>query len=50
MLMTKKVIKNLPVLYSQEKVADPICKLKFFTPDADWTWYITEGKEQYDGD
>lgn len=45
-LMTKEVIKNLPALYSQENVEDPMVVLKFFTPDADWTWYITEGGEE----
>jgi len=49
-LMTQKVIKSLPALYSQEDVKDPICKLKFFTPDSSWTWYIIEGQKQEDGD
>lgn len=47
-LMTQEVIKNLPDLYSQEEVKDPIVKLKFFTPDADWTWYVTEGRKEVD--
>jgi hypothetical protein len=47
-LMTQEVIKNLPDLYEQEKVKDPIVKLKFFTPDADWTWYVTEGRQEGD--
>jgi hypothetical protein len=48
-LMTQEVIKNLPALYAQENEKDAICHLKFFTPDAQWTWYITEGEKQ-DGD
>jgi len=49
-LMTQAIIKKLPALYAQEDVKDPIVTLKFFTPDADWTWYITEGTRQEDGD
>ena len=49
-LMTQKVTKSIPKLYSQENNPDPMCVLKFFTPDAQWTWYITEGEEQEDGD
>jgi len=49
-LMTKEIIKKLPDLYSQEKIEDPICHLKFFTPDSSWTWFVLEGKEQEDGD
>jgi hypothetical protein len=37
----------LPKLHSQEqKGLDAIAPLKFFTPDANWTWYPTE----FDGD
>ena len=49
-LMTKEIEKTLPKLYSQEEVADPICSLKFFTPDSSFSWYILEGKKQKDGD
>jgi hypothetical protein len=49
-LITKEVEKTLPPLYSQDEVEDPVCHLKFFTPDAGWTWYIVEGSEQEDGD
>ena len=49
-LITKEIAETLPSLYSQEEVADPVCPLKFFTPDANWTWYITEGEKQEDGD
>lgn len=45
-LLTKKNLKDLPPLYSQEdKGGDAIAHVKFFTPDANWTWYILE----YDG-
>ena len=31
-------------------VQHPIVHAKLFTPDAGWTWLITEGSEQPDGD
>lgn len=49
-LLTKAIIDKLPKLYSQENNPDPVCVLKFFIPWANWTWYITEGEEQEDGD
>jgi hypothetical protein len=30
---------QLPTLYAQEKIDDPIVYVKFFTPDSNWTWY-----------
>jgi hypothetical protein len=32
----------VPGLYTQEGVRDPVVWVKLFTPDADWTWYVTE--------
>ena len=49
-LLTKENIKKLPALYSQKNVEDPMCNLKYFTPTSSFTWYITEGQEQADGD
>jgi len=46
--MTKEIEKKLPKLYSQENVKDPICQVKYFTPDSSFTWYITEGEQQGD--
>jgi len=48
-LLTKEIEKTLPPLYSQDEVEDPVCNLKFFTPDAGWTWHLVEGPEQEDG-
>lgn len=45
-LLTVEVLKRLPPLYSQENTADPVCQVKFFTPDANWTWYAIEGSPQ----
>ena len=42
-LLTKDLLKKLPALYSQENTPDPMVVCKFFTPDADWTWYAIEG-------
>jgi len=33
---------EIPVLYSTEEHSDPLCIIKLFTPDANWTWYIIE--------
>ena len=49
-LLTAEVKKQLPALYSQEKIADPVCSLKFFTQDSSFSWFIVEGTEQEDGD
>ena len=46
-LVTKEVKTKLPPLYSQEdKGGKAIAHVKFFTLDANWTWYATE----FDGD
>ena len=42
-LLTKKIRAKLPPLYSQEdKGLDALIQVKFFTPDAGWTWYASE--------
>ena len=33
---------GIPILYSTEDQEDPLCIIKLFTPDANWTWYIIE--------
>ena len=45
-LLTAELRKQIPALYSQEKVnpANVICK--FFCPWSNWTWFATEGEEQ----
>ncbi len=51
MLLTKENRKNLPELYSQENVKDPIVQVKFFCPWNQWTWFATEfdGKDLFFG-
>jgi hypothetical protein len=41
-LLTKENRGQLPALYSQENVTDPVARVKFFTPWTNWTWYATE--------
>jgi hypothetical protein len=43
-LLTKEILQKLPVIHSTELLSPdktPIV-VKFFTPDAQWTWYATE--------
>ena len=32
----------MPRLYSTERESDPVARVKWFTPDSSWTWYLTE--------
>lgn len=41
-LLPQAIRRQIPPLYSQEHVADPIVYVKYFTPDSNWTWYATE--------
>ena len=47
-LLPKELVEQLPALYAQENEKDPMVYAKFFTPDAGWTWYVTEGSETED--
>jgi len=49
-LLPEELKKSLPPLYSQESSGSPVVQAKFFTPDAGWTWLVTEGSEEEDGD
>jgi len=50
-LLTQKIRKSLPKLRAQEgKGADAIVSLKFFTPDSNWTWWVTEGEPVFEDD
>ena len=49
-LLPEELKKTLPPLYSQESASSPIIHAKFFTPDAGWTWLVTEGSDEEDGD
>ena len=47
-LLPQELRASLPKLYAQEKNKDPIVHVKFFTPDAGWTWFATEGQAEGD--
>ena len=41
-LISKEILKSIPKLYETEDQNDPLCHIKLFTPDANFTWYIIE--------
>lgn len=44
-LLPKEIRETLPALYSQDgKSGKAIVYTKYFTPDAQWSWYCTEGE------
>ncbi|MEJ2147587.1 MAG: DUF2958 domain-containing protein [Acidobacteriota bacterium] len=47
-LLTADLRQRLPSLRSQEHASNPYVYAKFFTPDAQWTWYVTEGSAEDD--
>ena len=47
-IFPNRVRQGLPPLHSQEGMDDPIVHIKFFTRDADWAWYVTEGSPEDD--
>lgn len=47
-LLTDELRQQLPPLLSQEADPDPIVHIRFFTPDANWTWWVTEGQAEGD--
>ena len=51
-LLTKEIESKIPALYTNEKKKpeDTLIICKFFDPTGSWTWYVTEGEKQSDGD
>ena len=46
-LLTQQIIKALPPIHSTDDdkpLKDKLVICKFFTPDANWTWFIFEGE------
>ncbi len=41
-LLTKEILKRLPKLDETSEQSDPTVQVKFFTPDAQWSWYAIE--------
>ena len=50
-MMTKKIEKRLPRLYSTEGVpmSDRVVAVKYFDPGGLWTWYALEGDPEVGG-
>ena len=42
-LLTKEILNKLPALYATDGKEIKDYVIKFFTPDAGWTWYAVEG-------
>jgi len=43
-LLTEELRTGLPALYATQAEEDPMVRAKFFTPWANWAWYVTEGE------
>ncbi|WP_373002014.1 DUF2958 domain-containing protein [Sulfurimonas sp.] len=41
-LIPQTLLSDIPDLYETEGFLNPICHVKLFTPDSNWTWYIIE--------
>ena len=41
-VIPKEILSKLPHIYESVATTDPICYVKFFTPDSNFTWYILE--------
>ena len=41
-LIPQTLLSDIPDLYATEDLKDPLCYVKLFTPDSNWTWYIIE--------
>ena len=41
-LIPEELAGRIPALYATEKEEDPTVWIKLFTPDSNWTWYVTE--------
>ena len=41
-LVPQTLLSDIPDLYTTEGQTDPLCYVKLFTPDSNWTWYIIE--------
>ena len=41
-LIPQTLLSDIPDLYETEGQLNPICHIKLFTPDSNWTWYIIE--------
>lgn len=42
LIQPKTLLSSIPDLYETEEIHDPICHIKLFIPDGNWSWYIME--------
>ena len=47
-LLPDELRAQLPKLYAQEGSSDPVIYIKYFTPDSNWTWFVSEGQAEDD--
>ncbi len=41
-LIPQALLNDIPDLYATEGEINPLCCVKLFTPDSNWSWYIME--------
>ena len=41
-LMPDSLARTIPPLYATENDPDPVARVKWFTPDSSWNWYVVE--------
>ena len=41
-LIPNILLNDIPDLYATEGEINPLCYVKLFTPDSNWTWFIIE--------
>jgi hypothetical protein len=41
-LLPDDIASTVPALYSTDNEKDPVVRVKFFTPDSSWTWFMIE--------
>ena len=41
-LIPQTLLSDIPDLYETEEQTNPLCLVKLFTPDSNWTWFIIE--------
>jgi len=47
-LIPIEILETIPTLYGTEDSLNPLCQVKLFTPDSNWSWYIIEIAEDKD--
>ena len=47
-LLPEELRASLTALYAQDGNSNPMVHAKFFTPDSNWIWFITEGSAEED--